>query len=287
MGGFVIRPHGEGTTDTRVVDTFDILRLRRRGFLRTRPTISADHLNDLSNGDAFTKIAAVGQVTWMVMQVIVRSVKRLPITQLEVTACAFAAITFLTYLLWWEKPQAVRSVTELSLSEAPDFEALLEFLKDRRFGINDMVVVLDGAVRKLKDNEPMPNQTISSHENIGETFILGFVLGGIILGGVESTAWKFDFPTSIELLLWRISSLVIIAAFPLLYTFVAFLGVPTAFWSIKDTTIDRVVKVASYITFAIFLCARLFILFETIYSLFHLPPEAFISTWSSNIPHIA
>ena len=112
-------------------------------------------------------------------------------------------------------------------------------------------------------------------------------MGGIILGCVESTAWKFDFPTSIELLLWRISSLVIIAAFPLLYTIAAMILWLTSAWKGMDITIDRVVNVASYITFAIFLFARLFILFETIYSLFHLPPEAFISTWSSNIPHIA
>jgi hypothetical protein len=289
MGGFVIRPHGEGTTDTRVVDTFDILRLRRRGFLRTLPTISADHLNDLSNGDAFTKIAAVGQVTWMVMQVIVRSVKRLPITQLEVTACAFAAITFLTYLLWWEKPQAVRSVTELSLSEtAPDFEALVEFLKERQFGIDMVVVSTYYTPPKLKDNEPMPHQTISAHKDLELKFDLTFLLVGIILGCVESTAWKFDFPTSIELLLWRISSLVIIAAFPLLYTILVFSAMLSPFGKGMDITIDRVhQKVASYITCAIFLFARLFILFETIYSLFNLPPEAFISTWSSNVPHIA
>jgi hypothetical protein len=288
MGGFVIHPHGEGTTGTRVVDTFDIMEFRRRGFLRTLPTITADHLNDLSNGDSFTKIAAVGQVSWMVVQVIERAVKRLPITQLEVTACGFAALTFLTYLLWWEKPQAVRSVTELSLSEtAPDFEALAEFLNDRRFGINDMVVVVDGATRKLKDNEPMPNQTISFDKNFDITFILGFVLGGIILGCVESTAWKFDFPTSIELLLWRISSLLIIAAFPLLYTIAATILWLTSAWKGMYIIIDRVLKVAGYITLAIFSFTRLFILFETLYSLFHLPPGAFISTWSSNIPHIA
>jgi hypothetical protein len=286
MGGFVIRPRGEGTPDTRVVDTLDILKFRKKNFLRTLPTITADHLNDLSNGDSFTKIAAVVQVSWLVVQVIVRAVKRIPITQLEVTACGFAALTFLTYLLWWEKPQAVRSVTELRLSEdAPDFEALGQFLKVRDFCINEMVLFSQNTHRKLRDNEPMPTQTISDHVNIFLTFIVGFLVGGIILGCVESTAWKFDFPTSIELLLWRISSLVIIAAFPLLYIGVVLLKLTFA-GERMDKISDKVLQVSSYITFAIFLGARLFILFETIYSLFHLPPGAFISTWSSNIPHI-
>ncbi|PMD26826.1 hypothetical protein NA56DRAFT_552365, partial [Hyaloscypha hepaticicola] len=285
MGGFVIHPHGEGTTDTRVVATIDIVEFRKRGFLRTLPTITADHLNDLSNGDSFTKIAAVGQVTWMVVQVIVRAVNRIPITQLEVTACGSAALTFLTYLLWWDKPQAVSSVTELPLSEdAPDFESLVESLQDRTFCINDMVLVSGELPRKLEDNEPMPQQTISGHGNTDILFVLGFVLGGIILGCVESSAWKFDFPTSIELLLWRISSLVIIAAFPLLYTII--LIIELAFPKTRMASEERVLQVASFITFPIFFFARLFILFETIYSLFHLPPGVFISTWSSSVPHL-
>jgi hypothetical protein len=286
MGGFVIRPHGEGTTDIRVVDTVDIMKFRRRGFLRTLPTITADHLNDLSNGDSFTKIIAVGQVSWMVVQVIVRALKRIPITQLEVTACGFAALTFPTYLFWWEKPQAVISVTELPLSEtAPGFESLVNFLEARDFCINHIVLFSSKTPRKLENNEPMPQQTISGLNNMSIVFIIGLLLGGIILGCVESTAWKFDFPTRIELLLWRISSLVIIAAFPLQYAIgtILFVSFPE---TLTESSRERAFEVASYITFTIFLFARLFILFETIYSLFHLPSGAFISTWSSNIPHL-
>ncbi len=209
-----------------MVDTTDIMEFRRRGFLRTLPTITADHLNDLINGDSFTKFAAVGQVSWMVAQVIVRAIKRIPITQLEVTACGFAALTFPTYLLWWEKPQAVRSVMELPLSEnAPDFEALVKVLHGRNFCINNLILFTGETYRKLEDNEPMPHQTISNHEAIFLKFFLGFALGGIILGSIESTAWKFDFRTSSELLLWRTSSFVIITAFPLLYIITFLLGV--------------------------------------------------------------
>jgi hypothetical protein len=116
MGGFVIRPYGNQRPEVRHVATADIMELRRNGFLETLSTITADRLNDMSNGDTFTKAAAVGQVSWMVIQVIMRAAKGLPITQLEITACGLAASTFLTYLLWWDKPQAVTSVTELRAS---------------------------------------------------------------------------------------------------------------------------------------------------------------------------
>jgi hypothetical protein len=116
MGGFMIRPYEARNMDTRVVATVDILVLRRNGLLPTPPRIKAEHLNDLSNGDPLTKAAAIGQVSWMVVQIMARAANRLPSTQLEITACAFAASTLLTYLLWWGKPQAIRSVTELQVS---------------------------------------------------------------------------------------------------------------------------------------------------------------------------
>ena len=100
MGGFVIRPYGNQRPEVRHVATADIMELRRNGFLETLSTITADRLNDMSNGDAFTKAAAVGNFSWMVIQVIMRAAKGLPITQLEITACELAASTFLTYLIW-------------------------------------------------------------------------------------------------------------------------------------------------------------------------------------------
>ena len=149
-----------------------------------------------------------------------------------------------------------------------------------------MVVFLEEPPRKVKDNEPMSQQTIFDQDNIFFLFYLGFLLGGVILGCVESSAWKFDFPTRIELLLWRISSLVISAAFLLLYTIIVIVYLTFGEMRMASSA-GRVLQVAIFITPAIFLFARLFIFFETIYSLFHLPPGAFISTWSSNIPHIA
>jgi hypothetical protein len=282
MGGFFIRPYGEGTTDTIVVAAADILALRRKGLLRTLPKITAEHLNDLSNGDMFTKAVAIGQVCWMVVQVVVRAAKGLPITQLEITTCGFAASTFLIYLLWWEKPQAVRSATELPLStESPEFE-LLDSFEVRVFGFYELVATI-GPNRGLRINESMPNETIA--DVVGERFFVGCLLGGIMLGGVECAAWYFHFPTNIELWLWRISSLVTVAASPVVC--IAFMLEAYFAEILRIPKSDKVPIVVNYIAVALFFVARLFILFETMCSFFHLPPGAFVSTWSSSIPHIA
>jgi hypothetical protein len=80
MGCFVIRPYGASNMDARVVATADILELRRNSLLPTLPRITAEHLSNLSNGDPLTKAAAIGQVSWMVVQIKARAVKRLPST---------------------------------------------------------------------------------------------------------------------------------------------------------------------------------------------------------------
>jgi hypothetical protein len=69
MGGFMIRPYGARNMDTRVVATADILELRRNSLLPTLPRITPEHLSNLSNEDPLTKAAAIGQVSWMVVQI--------------------------------------------------------------------------------------------------------------------------------------------------------------------------------------------------------------------------
>jgi hypothetical protein len=46
-------------------------------------------------------------VTWLIIQVIERGAKGLPISQIEIAVLAFSACTFLTYILSWSKPQNV------------------------------------------------------------------------------------------------------------------------------------------------------------------------------------
>jgi hypothetical protein len=284
MGGFVIRPHAD-RSDFRTVATSEIFMLRKMGSLATLPTITAEHLNDLSNGDSFTKGAAIAQVSWMVVQVIVRASRRLPITQLEITACGFAASTFLTYLLWWKKPQAIRSTTELPLSADTDIDAdLLEITLStyhRAFALRELLLV-KRSDRALMPNESMPNDSVVRDADI--RFVAGILLGGLMLGSVQCAAWNFNFPTAVELFLWRYLSIVTITAYPAMYIVGIILKTALDYFELAPN-INWVFPF--YATIALYSVARLFILFETIYTLFHLPPGAFVSSWSSSIPHLA
>jgi hypothetical protein len=66
----------------------EILDLRKKGILKSLPTMRAHQIKDMSSSDMFIKAAAIGQVTWMVVQVVARREKGLPVSQLEIEACA-------------------------------------------------------------------------------------------------------------------------------------------------------------------------------------------------------
>jgi len=72
------------------------------------PRISKAEILDKSKGDAVSKGVVILQTGWFVMQCIARGVQGLPITELELVTVAFAALSFVIYLLWWEKPLNVQ-----------------------------------------------------------------------------------------------------------------------------------------------------------------------------------
>ncbi|KAH9958498.1 hypothetical protein BC827DRAFT_1371008 [Russula dissimulans] len=72
------------------------------------PRISKAEIEDKSKSDVISKAFVVLQTGWFVTQCIARGVQGLPITELELATVAFAALNFVMYLLWWEKPLNLR-----------------------------------------------------------------------------------------------------------------------------------------------------------------------------------
>jgi len=72
------------------------------------PRITKREIQDRSKGDALSKGLVVIQTSWFILQCIARRIEHLPITELELMALAFAALNFVTYALWWNKPLDVQ-----------------------------------------------------------------------------------------------------------------------------------------------------------------------------------
>jgi hypothetical protein len=72
------------------------------------PDITEREIEDRSKGDALSKGLVLIQTSWFILQCIARRIEHLPITELELVTLAFAALNFITYALWWNKPLNVQ-----------------------------------------------------------------------------------------------------------------------------------------------------------------------------------
>lgn len=71
-------------------------------------SITKEEIKDRGRGDMLSKGLVVIQTGWFILQCIARRVQHLPITELELVTLAFAALNFVTYGLWWNKPLDVQ-----------------------------------------------------------------------------------------------------------------------------------------------------------------------------------
>jgi hypothetical protein len=121
----------------------------------------------------------------------------------------------------------------------------------------------------------------------------GAVVGGILFGSLHCLAWNFQFPTRGEALSWKICS-ILTTSLPIfsILPFVTWHRLTPDWYSRMRpplTRSKRNIKLLSGLTLLIllfaYILARLFLMVEIFRSLFYLPPEAYIDTWSKSFPH--
>ena len=61
-------------------------------------------IKDRGKSDWLAKSLVLVQTSWFVMQCIARGIKHLPVTHLEIVTLAYAAMNFVIYIFWWNKP---------------------------------------------------------------------------------------------------------------------------------------------------------------------------------------
>jgi hypothetical protein len=108
---------------------------------------------------------------------------------------------------------------------------------------------------------------------------------GVVFGGIHCVGWFFDFPSSDEATLWRVSSAVLTGiAFliPLFFTSFAI------FLEISDSHRRLYFTIAvSTIILLVYVVSRLLLIVEAFISLRHLTPGMLaLVKWTSFIPHI-
>ncbi len=266
------------------------------------PTVPARQLEALNRSDILVKALALVQISYLIVQLVARKLDSLPSAQLEIGALAFSVLSLITYVLYWNRPQGVEGIHILKPNRAPSEDELREisswgpsYLWTRyRSGYN---------FEKELDLEPLPNDGMLLIDSVSPQYrikhitgsndeivllSIGALLGGTLFSGLHCLAWNFHFPTKGEAMAWRVCS-VITSVLPILAV------VPMGVWIILNPwgkkrngspALRLILALVLIFGFLVpYTVARLFLIVEMFRSLFFLPPEAFIDTWSGSLPH--
>ena len=268
-----------------------MLEMREKEYIKSLPDISHDELSDKSKGNVFAKTIAISQVSWNTVQIVARVAKGLTVTQLELAVTAFSFCAIITYLLLLKKPQGVQVPTRpVNCTQAvhhdPDYDHPLSceewiLRNNKKKGRRYAPAFTPWYASRPHDH--ISNDLIE--ENGSGEFFLGFAFGTVVFGAIHVAGWNLVFHDDIEQLLWRIASLYI-TALPLApYVFILPLAIPCVERRFpEEYFMSRIVPVLLASTY---IAVRLFLVVEYFRTLFFLPPDAYISTWASNIPHVA
>ncbi|KEQ60955.1 uncharacterized protein M437DRAFT_53308, partial [Aureobasidium melanogenum CBS 110374] len=256
------------TTDIWTLSLEQIQLARKYGIIETFPDMGKEDLDAISNSDGLAKALAVCQVLWLIIQMISRAASSLAVCQLEVATGAFAITTFLTYMFLWQKPQGVSRPIYLEAVRRPTVAEAWELAQ---CGLEETSSLLYRARSWRQSREHLKARAFSN------TIML---ICATALGAVHCAAWNFEFPSRVEMWAWRGCALgsTIIPLFLLLWHE---LYLRFAF------TKHMVFSIVILVGFMLYGFTRLFIMVEMIRCLFFLPVEAFVTTWTINLPGIS
>lgn len=259
-------------------------------------------IKDKGKSDALVKFVALIHTAWFVLQCIARGAQHLQVTHLEIVTLAYAAMNVAIYITWWDKPQSVsRPVRVLTKSNAHDPESrkstwqkirkwrtrvVGKELYDWMYNVGDFIAGDQDRKVDLREEENVP--VFWSGAGGLTDFVLAdcITLGmGLIFGSIHCIAWIFSFPTHMELLLWRISS-VAIAAIPIYIPILIFIRLVLDEWS--QTFSEFVMYAFLLPSGLLYIVARLATLVLAFMSLRDLSPGAYSTVnWTTYLPHVA
>ncbi|KDQ50585.1 hypothetical protein JAAARDRAFT_580275 [Jaapia argillacea MUCL 33604] len=221
MGGFALIQDGE-LVETLSPDRFETF--ISDGTI-TFPTISKDHIEDMSKGDPFSKATAIITMTWFTVKCFIRMVYKPQPTELEVMTFCFTLLSIATYVFWWSKPLHVRY--PIFLAKEPGSPSL-PYIAEEELGswgvmkalvwISSAMMIVWGEFMDMASGEPMAN---------GDKRVPQYYDGGVYtsyddwaslwhrvpaiavaFGALHCFAWNYHFPTTVEQTLWRASSII-------------------------------------------------------------------------------
>lgn len=220
MGGFHLKTLG--STRSFPINSNQLLYLVQKDYIKY-PNFSAKDVWDKSKADGFQKLFTCIQTGWFIIQCLGRAIQKLPVTTMELTTLCFVYCTLIMYYQWANKPLDVTSPTVIESDKTMEFilcqagdkaakpyrQTPLDFIDDQSPSWLTEVQPHLG-FRRGPPERPLPRLTNDRFPVIGVSIdaILLFVYS-MIYCLLHFIGWNFDFPSHVELVLWRASSITI------------------------------------------------------------------------------
>ncbi|ESK86861.1 hypothetical protein Moror_3449 [Moniliophthora roreri MCA 2997] len=208
--------------------------------------ITKAEIKDRSHADTtLSKVIVIIQTGWFILQCIVRAIKGLAVTELEIVTLAFAFLNFITCSLWWYKPLGVQYPirVQLPLDTPTESLATLDSVESTSAIIDGLIAIWSFFVSDFYEtfdylfntdfyviafipfypflffllkfiqiciglNKDDGSSRFSSRlkRDPPQLFIACYLIA-VSFGALHCIAWFFNFPTKTEQLQWRITSL--------------------------------------------------------------------------------
>ncbi|KAN0072100.1 hypothetical protein V8E54_009829 [Elaphomyces granulatus] len=267
MGGFEI----QCTDATHRLRIAEIKYLITSGALPVSSiAVTEEEISDRSKTDRLSRLITCLQILWFVVQLTGRAVQRLSTTGLELFTLGIVVYSLGTYAAYWRRPQDIHLPITLPV----------------------------GTGKSLHDvfGEPIsPRAKVAWGDIDRDSSSLSFSLcltAGItgIFGACHLIGWDFLYPSSVEQLLWRISSTFCVAI-PFLLALLVYtdrgqddedFGIFTLVWSVRYLVRMSLLSLAFLHTLA-----RVYLLVAVFISLRSVPAGVYQTVnWSLYIPHL-
>ena len=219
MGGFLLIPAAGGSGKPFRITAKHLHYLVQRKYL-DYPDVSQEELWDKSKQDTITKIITCFQIFYLVLQCIGRAVQGLDITTMELSALAIVVCTILTSVCWLRKPLDVRTPMKLYMNatveqvllEAGDVAAKpykqtpLDFIDDLcpSWELNVQTFMKLPTTPHERPITRFGNDRFPNLKGYQELFLC---FATLLYAAIHLAGWNFSFPTRLELILWRVSSM--------------------------------------------------------------------------------
>ncbi|KAK4205110.1 hypothetical protein QBC40DRAFT_65911 [Triangularia verruculosa] len=262
-------------------------------------------IDNQEKADTFKKLLVLIQVSWLFIEAIARKAYGLPLSLLELHTVVHVVCAIIMYLLWLKKPLDLRAPYLIQSASGSNFQTRLQkMVKDRpglRAAPYDWIYARRGDMVDFDFEESTSRHGFVYVVNyIAERrfFTIVMLFLPLVFGSVHLSAWNFDFPSTIESTLWKVSCLVIVSAVPgilLTLCLVVLLHKMTEYckwysYGFVHRVADALVSMRTsllWFAVALLILVRVFLVVESFISLRSVPLGVYYTpAWIQMIPHI-